>query len=358
MARDAARLAGRTRDTVPQDDRLETEAAREAAASARRMAIPEAEAAADHADEAARSLANLAERLTGEEAGEAEPLAEEAEYLARRQEQLADGMRMLAQPDQSALAESRQDALHDDTSGLRAEAEAVRDLLAQVAPDDRAVQEADAGVHESARAQAAEAEAQTAIGGEHAAEALGPQRDAMTALNAAALAFDRLNNRLEQVAAWDRRSDLGLAQAEEAGPVAEAAAAAREAARSAHAEDAAHAADRLRAAAGRAREQSLTLGLRPAAMRNAVAYMPGRAEPTGRRRQGPRDGRAPDLRAIGLTTEDWARLPSRLRGEVLQAAGDDVPPEYRALVKSYFRAVARRSMSEPAAGATAREDAE
>ena len=47
------------------------------------------------------------------------------------------------------------------------------------------------------------------------------------------------------------------------------------------------------------------------------------------------------LEALGISVNDWAKLPGQLRDEVLQAASDSAPPEYRTLIKQYFQEVAR-----------------
>ncbi len=48
------------------------------------------------------------------------------------------------------------------------------------------------------------------------------------------------------------------------------------------------------------------------------------------------------LRDLGIKLEDWARLPGELRDQILQAANDLGPEEYRPLIKRYFQEVARR----------------
>ena len=56
-----------------------------------------------------------------------------------------------------------------------------------------------------------------------------------------------------------------------------------------------------------------------------------------------------ELESIGIAPEDWARLPGELRDQVLQAAGDQRPEEYRTLIKLYFQEVARRAGRSPKA---------
>ena len=48
------------------------------------------------------------------------------------------------------------------------------------------------------------------------------------------------------------------------------------------------------------------------------------------------------LAILGISGEEWLRLQSDLRSEMLQAADDRVPAAYRALVQRYFRELVRR----------------
>ena len=56
-----------------------------------------------------------------------------------------------------------------------------------------------------------------------------------------------------------------------------------------------------------------------------------------------------ELEKLGISLIDWARLPGKLRDEILQAAADESPDEYRALIKKYFQELARRSGAESGA---------
>jgi hypothetical protein len=51
------------------------------------------------------------------------------------------------------------------------------------------------------------------------------------------------------------------------------------------------------------------------------------------------------LAKLGYTLQDWARLPGKHKHEVFQAVGDDIPGEYRDLIKRYFQEIARRGQS-------------
>ncbi len=50
-----------------------------------------------------------------------------------------------------------------------------------------------------------------------------------------------------------------------------------------------------------------------------------------------------DFEVLGMTRSDWARLPETLREEVIQAAEDKAPAEYREVIKRYFKAIGQRA---------------
>jgi hypothetical protein len=51
---------------------------------------------------------------------------------------------------------------------------------------------------------------------------------------------------------------------------------------------------------------------------------------------------AAKLEALGIKLSDWARLPGELRNDILQAADEGAPEEYRALIRRYFQKVAKQ----------------
>jgi hypothetical protein len=57
---------------------------------------------------------------------------------------------------------------------------------------------------------------------------------------------------------------------------------------------------------------------------------------------------AAQLQRLGLTSEDWTRLPPDLRQQIAQASAEGAPPAYRELVARYFREVARRAAQQEA----------
>jgi len=75
-----------------------------------------------------------------------------------------------------------------------------------------------------------------------------------------------------------------------------------------------------------------------------MAGKPGRGSKSGKgAKLGPGRGRvARRLRKMGISADDWLRLPSSLRSEILKAADERAPEEYRGLVKRYFQTLAKR----------------
>ena len=45
---------------------------------------------------------------------------------------------------------------------------------------------------------------------------------------------------------------------------------------------------------------------------------------------------------MGISVSDWAKLPGELRDQILQAADETGPEEYRAMIRRYFQQVAKR----------------
>ncbi len=87
------------------------------------------------------------------------------------------------------------------------------------------------------------------------------------------------------------------------------------------------------------------MGLTPFSLQQYLASRASYSDPSTDSHEGVRRPRYRDdlvaLQKAGLTLDDWARLPSELRSDILQAAGDTSPAEYRQLIKRYFQEVAR-----------------
>ena len=61
---------------------------------------------------------------------------------------------------------------------------------------------------------------------------------------------------------------------------------------------------------------------------------------------------AAQLKKLGIKVDDWARLPGELRSQILQAAQQSGPAQYRPLIKRYFQEIARRGSTKADEGST------
>ena len=79
-----------------------------------------------------------------------------------------------------------------------------------------------------------------------------------------------------------------------------------------------------------------TRELGPNGLARVAAQAPGGAGPMMT------DTSAAALAKLGIAPANWARLPGKLRDQLLQAARSDGPQEYRELIRGYFQELARR----------------
>jgi hypothetical protein len=365
VALDAAELAERVRNSAPQQDQIERQAAIGAAQAARRLEEVQLPEAATAATEAGRKMSELAKRLHEETAPTAAApatdaateaaAADETAQLAERQERLAREIQTFQEAEYSDLAASREAGLEERTAGLEREVGEVRDRVQDFAPEDLAAQNAKAATEHLGHAGRAQHSAGEAIAGGRPREALPVEQESSAALEAAARALDDMGRRLAEMRDREELSRLGVPDAPEIGDLAQASQDANEAARTQQADAAARAAQHLSAAGQKAAARGLRMGVRPS-WAAAHAAMPGYVG-NSHRGIGPQrtgTGRVPSqtqLEDLGVTLDDWAKLPGELRDEILQGAGEDSPKEYRLLIKQYFEAVARQGAGKKPGGA-------
>jgi hypothetical protein len=338
LAREATRAAQRVERTAPDVAPTATEAARQAARAARRLDGGELPEAAAHAERAAQEMGQMAEPLVGEQ-------GREARRLGRRQQSVAEQLRMFEQSQDRTQAGARQEELAARSADLMQDVDEVREQVEAVAPDERA---GSAAARASGHVEQAESEQRRAgdsIAAGRPDGASGPQQESAAALEAAARSLEQVGKHLARA----ESPEAPEAGPPEAAPLAEALAAAREAASSMNAAPAEQAAGQLDAAGRHLARQAASMGLR--AMALPVAS-PGGAlpfgEPGGRRGPDTRNPPAPPLEEMEITLEDWMELPGHLRNDILQAAAEEGPEEYRLLIKRYFAAVARRGLGDGA----------
>ena len=188
--------------------------------------------------------------------------------------------------------------------------------------------------------------AEQAITAARTPEAVPAQEGSASALGAAAEALDRLDGQLAHAGDWGEADQMARSESEQLDHLAQGAQAAAEAAQTREAPTASRAAQHLAQAAALAEARARQLGLRPAPGSMQMAGLPGYplpyGDPRGRRSPDMRKPVPPDLDAMGIAPDDWVRLPGQLRSDILQAAAEDAPEEYRLLIKRYFRALARQ----------------
>ena len=397
LAREAARLSGRVKKEEPQSDRIETAAAREARRAASAMGKGKTDEAGEAAREAAEKLGELAERLggesaqageqsgqqsgessgeqsgqssgkagggqpsqgeqvavggsTGEQAGPAEQaktdLADAAADLAERQKDVAEQIQALAEGRDADLASAQQEGLAGKTQELADDTDLLRDHAEDVLEDAGISGMADSAAEALAQAARAQGEAGQQLAGQMPGAAAASQGKSAQALAAAAKSLDEMGRKLSAAMAAEKsrsRSDAG-AESEQLSDALEAAGQAGQGQSAA----AARAAQLLQQLAQRAAQQAQGQGLSPFsdpwAMLNQEMFGGG----GGGVGMTYTDLTAAKLESLGITMEDWSRLPGELRDEILQAAAETGPREYLPLIRRYFRELARRGQQKAAA---------
>ena len=270
-------------------------------------------------------------------------LADTAEGLANRQGQLARQIKALAEGDPAAMLAAKQDALGEQTGELAEDVGRIREHAEELIPEEAARRDAVEADRQLDAAEAAQGQASKALESGKPSQAVGAEQRSAQALSSAASALERLGRQLAAAAAKNRSPE----PAPESEDLAEAYESADEAAESAQPSDAQLASEQLsqlaQAAMARARAMGLNIGEMSA---EEIAQMLCQPSPSRDSKRGTgaqmTDLTAAQLQKLGIELTDWARLPGKLRDQVLQAAGSQAPEEYRGLIRRYFREVARR----------------
>lgn len=387
LAREARRLSDQAKQDSPQADEIDTKAAMQAKDAADKMKEGKPGDASKAAQDASAKLRELARRVGKEvgkevaddeakpaegdetdpspkpqpgENGEVKPkepadeaataqqqkardkakLSDQAADLAKRQKNLAQQMKALGEKDEAALAAARQKALAEKTVDLAQAAKLIQDHAEELIADPQARAEAAAAGQQLAAAKENQKAATQRLAAKQPENAQGNQQQSAASLDQAAAALDRLGKKMTELAAKNPPKPDDVEPALD-----EAYDAAREAAVTEELKDAALAAKMLAELSKQASEKA---GM-------AMSPMPGQPDPNQRNTMpgmamDPKMGAgamrldltAAQLEKLGITAGDWARLRGELRDDVLQAAQENMPPEYRALIKAYFEEVARR----------------
>ena len=75
-------------------------------------------------------------------------------------------------------------------------------------------------------------------------------------------------------------------------------------------------------------------------MQEGNSWNPRFGRPQG---QAEKDGLPPELRDLGVSVEDWAKLKGTLRSSLTHEKKSGSPQEYRGLVGDYFRRIAEEA---------------
>lgn len=320
-AAEAASAAEQARDAAT-ESAAEYQAARELAA--RQQQIAEAAKALAEGDVAAANAA-MQQAVTRQ----AEQLTEQTRQLAEQAEAAAMPSQARKPADQASQQMARASQQSEQASGQLAEA-------------SQAAAQAAAQPGDSSQAQQAQSQAQQAQAG-----AAQSQQQAAQSMAQAAAALREMAEQAEAAIAQTPPapapplplSPEQLAQAAEAAQQAASAPSSAQAAQSAAA--AAQAMQQMAQAMG----QSI-----PSPMPGAGMMAGGVAGSQGADQMydAPAGTDPAQLQRLGLTSEDWTRLPPQLRQQIAQASAEGAPPAYRELVARYFREVARRAAEQEA----------
>ncbi len=374
VAEETAKLAYRAQNVSLQEDGLERNASRAAARASRQIESLQMHEASDSADQAARDLDELAERFEEKAEAMAEAaldeaapdqesaaarvedtarhreIAEQSAALAAREEAVAQGLEALAGEQHPAVTQAAQQEMTRRARTLQQGAQGVRDRLAQSFPEHRAHQQAAEGTERLEQAAEAAEQAEDFLGREQPAEALPQQQQASDHLQAAARALEDAARQYDRALAAAETPDLAAAAAEDSQPLAAAYDDAHQAALSAQELDTALAAQRLEAARARAAARAQRMDIAPFSLSQQnlpQMAMSQAADPETGIKAVPAEQTVAKLQRAGIDLDDWGRLPSQLRNDILQAPEEKSPREYRELIRRYFREIARRGAEEP-----------
>ena len=272
-------------------------------------------------------------------------LADKAADLAQRQKNVADEIQALSQKQPTEMAAAKQKELGDKSDKLADAVKLLQQHADELMEDPAAKQEANQAANEMAQATAHQKAAGKQLKGKDPQGAKPSQDTAAASLEKTAAGLERLGQKLAEAANKKPKPDAAALPDEAS--MDEAYDETRKAAATEELTDAALAAKYLAELAKQAAENAKAKGADPGAMKNG---QPKNSQPKPSWAADSKFGAGlmaadlspAELQAMGINLKDWARLPGHLKDEVLQAAEENVPEEYRQLVKHYFQEIARR----------------
>ncbi len=375
ISKEAARLSDKVKSLAPQEDRIDTQAARSAVDAAVQVESGLTPQAVQTAEAAARDLTELAQRLGAEveappattqpalpaaanrikgstrqtpdqvaaemdeDALEAkrEEMTTQAGQLAQRQQLVARQLKALAENRPLEMIPPKQDRVSRDTTSLADNIDLLRLFADDLIPDKAARQDANqaAAMVETAATAQRQSAAAIAAAAPQAAEPL--QRTAGTALGQTAESLERLGQRMAELASKYPKD----ANEEDTSNLQSAFEAAKRAARKPEMRDIELARKLLEELSKQSSQMLASMGM-PVPSEQKQQMPPGKATARTAMGQVPAELLADELRAAGIKPSDWGMLPGELRDEILQSSGNEGPEEYRMLIKRYLEELAKR----------------
>ncbi|HOF17370.1 MAG TPA: hypothetical protein PK082_00540 [Phycisphaerae bacterium] len=393
LASEIGRLSDQVKSKSPQEDRSDTQAARAATEAAEQLAKAEVPQAAQSAQQASKNMQQLAKNLAQQAAQQApaqpqgeppagenptpEQLAQKAGDLSEKQEKLAEKIDQLAKKDAAELVAAEQAQLAQEAAELAADAALVSQHGQDMGLTPEAQKQAQQAAGQAAEAKQSAASAAEQMKGEAKGQPSPPPAPGQPmaaqpqpgtpgppsepgpgpgqpmpgptgAQQAAAQKLQETSKSLQELGKM-------LAQAAENAPegspdapaLAEAFENAEQAAESGSPSAAQQAAAMLAALAASAAQQAQAAGTNPFGLPGEGMPMPMMGTGDGGTKMQPTILSRAELQKMGISTVDWTLLKGELKDEILQAAAESGPKEYRRYVREYFRILSKKAAQQP-----------
>ncbi|HAU38419.1 MAG TPA: hypothetical protein DCX07_11990, partial [Phycisphaerales bacterium] len=395
LASEIGRLSDQVKTESPQQDRSDTQAARAAAEAAEQLAKAEVPQAAQSAQQASQNMQQLAKNLAqqaqaatqqppaqpqGEQpAGEKptpEQLSQKAGDLSDKQEKLAEKIDQLAKKDAAELLAAEQAQLAQEAAELAADAALVSQHGQDMGLTPEAQKQAEQAAGQAAEAKQSAASAAEQMKGEAKGQqpaqvpgqpmAAQPQPGAPgqpsepgpgpgTPMPGPTGTQQAAAQKLQETSKSLQELGKMLAQAAENAPqgspeapaLAEAFENAEQAAQNASPSAAQQAAAMLAALAASAAQQAQAAGTNPFGLPGEGMPMPMMGTGDGGTKMQPTILSRAELQKMGISAVDWTLLKGELKDEILQAAAESGPKEYRRYVREYFRILSKKAAQQP-----------
>jgi len=259
---------------------------------------------------------------------------------------VAGQLQNLANGQPQGVMASRQQQINQATSDLAAKTGLLQDHAEDLIGDQAAGQVAQQAAAAIARAANAQQQASSMMPNK-LSQAIPSQHSASGQLQAAATALERLGQVLADAALRAQQAEKKIEEPPQPpSPIlTDAIDQVNRAAQTQQLQDAELAAQLMGGLSKQARQLAESMGLSPDASVANLSLTDPFAGGGGGTGTGPQetDLTLLKLKEMGISPSDWARLPGQLRDEVLQAADEKSPPQYRSLIKKYFRELAKAS---------------